>query len=192
MAQDFEKDFATADVYAAALIALATEGGTVDAVRDELAQLVQLAGQNPEFAAFIASLAIDDDEREQSLERMFRGRLSDMLLNTLQIMNRHSRLALLPPLLRAYDLRREQAQGEVEVAVTSAVELDAAQRAEVARVAAALSGKKPLVAYQVDPSVIGGLVLQVGGLRFDNSIRRHLWTAQNRLMEQTTRAEQNG
>ena len=75
---------------------------------------------------------------------MFHDRLSDMLLNTLQVMNRHGRLALLQPLLRAYDLRREQARGEVEVTATSAVELDAAQRAEVARVAAALSGKKPV------------------------------------------------
>ena len=192
MAQDIEKDVATADVYAAALFALATEGNAVDAVRDELEQLVQLTRQNPELAAFIASLAIDDDERARSLDRMFRGRLSDMLLSTLQIMNRHGRLALLQPLLRAYDLRQEQARGEVEVVATSAVELNAAQRAEVARVAAALSGKKSLVAYQVDPSVIGGLVLQIGGLRFDNSIRRHLWTAQNRLLEQTTRAELSG
>jgi F-type H+-transporting ATPase subunit delta len=192
MAQDIEKDVATADVYAAALFTLATESGAADAVRDELAQLVQFTGQSPEFSAFISSLAINDDAREASLERMFRGRLSDLLLNTLQIMNQHNRLALLPPLLRAFDLRQEQARGEVEVVATSAVELDPTQRAEVARVATALSGKKPLVAYQVDPSVIGGLVLQIGGLRFDNSIRRHLWTAQNRLLEQTTRAEVNG
>ncbi|HPM25443.1 MAG TPA: F0F1 ATP synthase subunit delta, partial [Phycisphaerae bacterium] len=88
MAHDVEKGIDVADVYAAALFALAREQNVLDDVRDELAELVRLVERDRSFAAFIASAAVDDDEREQSLERMFRGRLRDLVLDTLQVMNR--------------------------------------------------------------------------------------------------------
>lgn len=187
MAQDVEKGIDVADVYAAALFALAHEQNVLDAVRDELAELVRLVERDRSFTAFIASAAVDDDEREQSLERMFRGRLRDVVLDTLQVMNRHGRLELIPALWRAYVLRLEDARGQIEVQATSAVELDAAQRAEIERLAEQLSGRKPLVQYIVDPDVIGGLVLRIGDHRYDHSLRRHLNVARRRLLERTNR-----
>jgi F-type H+-transporting ATPase subunit delta len=191
-AQDFEKGIDVADVYAAALFALAREAGTVEAVGQELAELARLTEQNATFAAFTASVAIDTGHRAASLERMFRGRLSDMVLNTLLVMNRHGRVGLLHALRRAYELRMEEARGQVEVLVTSAVALDPAQRSEVTRLAAALSGKQPVIECRVDPAILGGLILQIGDHRLDNSVRRHLLVARQRLWERTARAEAHG
>jgi F-type H+-transporting ATPase subunit delta len=118
---------------------------------------------------------------------MFRGRLSDVVLDTLQVMNRHGRLELLHALHRAYVRRMEDTRGQIEVVATSAVELDAQQKAEVARLAEQLSGLKPLVAHVVDPGVLGGLVLRIGDHRYDNSLRRHLRAARERLLERSVR-----
>ncbi len=183
MVRQFDSGLEVADVYAAALFELAQEAGTVDVVWDELAELVRLHEADAAFAAFIDSWAVDDDDRERSLEKIFRGRLGDMVLNTLQVMNRHDRAGLLPQLLRAFVLRVEVARGQVEVVATSAVTLTDAERAEIAKVAASLAGKTPLVEYVVDAGIIGGLVLQVGDYRLDNSIRRQLLTARDRLYE---------
>nr|HPM24952.1 F0F1 ATP synthase subunit delta [Phycisphaerae bacterium] len=98
------------------------------------------------------------------------------------------RLELIHALWRAYVLRLEDARGQIEVQATSAVELDAAQRAEIERLAAQLSGRKPLVQYIVNPDVIGGLVLRIGDYRYDHSLRRHLNVARHRLLERTNRA----
>lgn len=185
MAQTFDKDLALADVYAAALFDLAAADQAVDAVRAELEALVRLQADDPRFAAFLASAAIDDDERERSLERMFRGRLSDRVLNTLQVMNRHGRVALLPALLRAFVVRTEHARGQIEVTAISAAELDARQKAEIEALAGKLSGKTPLVQYVVDADILGGLILQIGGVRYDNSLRHHLQAARARLLERT-------
>jgi len=185
MAETFDKDLALADVYAAALFELAAADHDLDGVRDELEGLVQLYRQQPGFAQFLASAALDDDERERSLERMFRGRISDRVLNTLLVMNRHGRAALLPALLRAYVLRLQGARGQIEVTAISAVELDADQQAEVQELARRLSGRQPLVQYVVDPEIIGGLILQVGDLRYDHSLRHHLRAARARLLERT-------
>lgn len=185
MADTFDKDLALADVYAAAVFELAAADNTVDDVRDELQALVRWQAADRSFGVFLASAAIDSDERERSLERMFRGRLSDRVLNTLQVMNRHGRAALLPALLRAFVIRTEHNRGQIEVTATSAAELDAPQKAEIEALARNLSGKTPLVEYVVDPHVVGGLILQIGDMRYDNSLRHHLQTARARLLERT-------
>jgi F-type H+-transporting ATPase subunit delta len=192
MPETIAKDLTLAEVYAAALFALCEQAGTTDAVHGELEELVRLVETEPGLAAFFSSLAIGPDDREESLERMFRGRLSDLLLNTLQVMSRHGRLELFRPLLRAYVLRVQEARRQIEVQATSAIELDAAQKAEVHRVAQALSGKQPVIEYLVDPGLIGGLVLQIGDWRYDNSVRQHLHAARGRLSERGQRGLRSG
>ena len=188
MAVDAGKEAQVADVYAAALFAIASDTRRTDEVRSELAELVRLIEQNPALAGFFSSNAVAEDDRELSLERMFRGRLSDAVLNTLHVMNQHGRLALIPQLEHAYVHRLEEAHGQVKVTATTAVELDQAQQAEVAGVAERLSGKKPLVQYTVAPEIIGGLILQMGDYRYDNSLRRQLHTARARLLERPARS----
>lgn len=176
-----------ADVYAAALFELAREKDQVEHVRGELDELVKLLNTQPEFAAFLESAGIGAERREAGLERMLRGRVSDLVLNTLLVMNRHGRAGLLAALHRRFVLRQEQAAGEVEGVAISAVELSPEQRGEVQRLAAVLSGKKPLLKFEVDPQVVGGLVLRIGDMLWDDSIRTKLETARQALHERAER-----
>lgn len=187
MTESIERMQGTADVYASALFALASEKQSVDAVRGELEELSALQRSDAAFAAFLSSTALDADKRELSLEKMFRGRLSDMTLNTLHVMNRNGRSALLDAVLRRFVVQAEEAAGQVEVTATSAVELDDAQRGTVTETAAKLSGKAPVMEFRVDPAIVGGLVLQVGDIRYDNSVRSQLKAARARLLERAER-----
>jgi len=94
---------------------------------------------------------------------------------------------LLKALHRRFVLRQESAANEVEVTVTSAVKLGRSERAEIEAIAARISDKRPLVAYVVDPDILGGLILQVADLRLDNSVRRHLHVARWRFFERGER-----
>jgi F-type H+-transporting ATPase subunit delta len=183
----YEKDRDVAEVYAAALFALAQEAGLVERVQQELAELVRLVQEQELFAAFLVSAGIEATARQKSLERMFRGRLCDLLVNTLQVMNQHGRLGALAALLSAYQHRVEQARGQIEVRVTSAVPLDEGQKQAVHRLVERLTGKRPLIEYVVDPDLIGGLVLEIDDLRYDDSIRRRLRTVLGRLFDRSSR-----
>lgn len=176
-----------AQVYADALFDLAQRAGTVDQIRAQLQELVTAQEQDPDFAGFLDSMIVDDDERERSLERMFRGRLDDILVDTLQVMNKHGRTGLLPQLLRAFILKTEEARGEIEVAAISAVELSGVEQADVQALAAHLSGKRPLMEYRVEAGIIAGLVLEMGGHRYDDSIRHQLDAVRVRLLERSSR-----
>lgn len=187
MAITLDEQLQTAQVYAESLFALAQQAGAVDEVRSNLEELVRLMEIEPSLALFFESAALDDDYRAASLEKMFRGKLHDLTLNTLQVMNRNGRNGVLAGLLRGFVLAQEAAAGQVEAVATSAVELDANERSAVEATAAKLSGQKPLVQYRVDPGILGGLVLQIGDLRYDNSIRSKLTEAERRIFERGER-----
>lgn len=181
MPETFVEQLQAADVYAEALFELAHKQGLSEQVRDELETLVRLARENPTFAEFLRSAAIDDEKKAAQLERWLRGRFSDLLLNTLLVMNRHGRLGLLEALLRALVLRAEQAAGQIEARVRSAVELDESLRERTVEAIRRVTGRQPLVEYRIDPELIGGLVVEIGDIRFDSSIRRQLDRARQKL-----------
>lgn len=192
MADAVDQQLPVAEVYAQALFELAEASGQVAAYEAELHELVKAEQADPGYAAFMSSGALATEKREAGLERIFRGRLSDDVLNALLVMNRHERFGLTAALARAFELRREAASGEVEVTAITAVALDDAQQAEVVDTAKALSGREPLVTYRVDAEMLGGLVLEIGDMRYDNSVRRHLRVVRQGLSERGARGIEVG
>jgi F-type H+-transporting ATPase subunit delta len=189
MADSFDKQLDVADSYSQALFELASEAGKIDEIREELDELVAAAErmEDPLVREFFTSRALDDDVRERLMEKTLRGKIDDLTLNTLLVLNANGRHGLLPALRRCYVLRQEAAAGQVEATATTAVELDDAQKAAVQDTAVRLSGKKPLIDYRVEPDILGGLILQIGDLRFDNSLRTQLLAARERLFARSER-----
>jgi F-type H+-transporting ATPase subunit delta len=187
VAESLDKQIAIADVYAEALFNLAREKKRVEEVRAELDELVKLEEIEPSFEAFMTSAALDDDYREAGLETMFRGKLSDDVLNTLLVMNEHGRYGMIEGLREAFARRQRDAANQVPGTVISAVELSPELKSQVERAAADISGKKPLLSFVVDPSILGGLIVQLGDWRYDNSVQRHLRFARRQMLERAQR-----
>lgn len=175
-----------AAVYAGALYDLARQSGQEQQVQLELDELARLFRMDAGFRQFLSSRSLHSEQRRNGLERMLRGRLSDFTLNTLLVMNEKDRGDLVEALCEAYATCMRDALGEIEGTVHSAVPLDQAQRQEVERTAAELSGRKPVLRFEVDAGIIGGLILQIGDIRYDYSLRHQLQVAHERL---TLRAE---
>lgn len=187
MAITADEQLQTARMYAESLHELAREANVVDEVASNLEELLKLEEQEPSMRAFFESAALDDDVRAAAMEKMFRGKLHDLTLNTLQVLNRNGRNGLLAGLLRGYVLARQAAAGQIDALAISAVELDGSERASVEATAVKLSGQKPIVEYRVDPKIMGGLILQIGDLRYDNSVRTKLQTAERLMRERGER-----
>lgn len=189
MADSFDKQLEVADRYAEALFDLARDGGQLEEVRSELEELIKFIQEvdDPALRNFFVSRALDDDVREEFLEKWFRGKVSDLTLNTLLVMNANGRNGLLEALYRCFVLREQAAAGQVEATATSAVELSDSDKQAVREMATRLSGKKPLVEFRVAPDILGGLILQIGDLRYDNSLRSQLMEARERLFERSER-----
>lgn len=169
-----DKTMAVARPYAEALLGLAEQAGAAAEVREELTAIERLVAERPGFRDFLTTPSIDVDERRDSLERTFRGRASDLVVDTLQVMNRKGRIALVPAVAAAYRDAHDRLERRVEVRVTSAVPLEDEQRRRLAAAIESGTGLEPTLVERVDPSLIGGLVVTVGDTKIDASVASRL------------------
>lgn len=174
MATTFESMQTAGRVYADALLQLASERNELDAVEAQLADLAKLWHAEASFAQLMTSAAIDDDARGASLKKIFGGRVRELVLNLLLVLNRKGRTMILPAVCDAFARSLDLFRNRQRVFVSSAAPLNDEQRQKVRQVAQRLSGREPVLVERSDPDLLGGMVLQMGDRVIDASLCRRL------------------
>lgn len=172
---------ALARIYATSLFELAEtsgEGATApqkcESTLGELEDIMELARQDAKFGEFLASKILPSEKREKSLNAMFRGRVSDLTLRFLLVLNDKDRLGHLPAIVGAFEQMVQEAYGRVEVDVYTAQTIDQGELASIRDALQRKLGKEPVLHAYVDASLIGGVKLQIGDQLIDGSIRTQL------------------
>ncbi len=181
-----------ADVYAEALLLNAEEQGLAEAVVEEFAELIRYMDEDPEFAEFLTAESVDDDPRRQSLEKLFRGRMNDLLLNLLQVLNNRARCRLVREVQRCVELRMEAKQNKKEVVVETALPLTDDLRAAITRAVGERIGKEVLLIEEVRPELIGGVVIHIGDVQIDASVASRIRSMQEQMTERASDEIQGG
>ncbi|MEA2599488.1 MAG: F-type H+-transporting ATPase subunit delta [Acidobacteriota bacterium] len=192
MAKIDDRDLAVGRLYAEAMLGLAEERGQSDALLDELRELVDFLDQNPKVEHFLASQMVDEEGRARVLDDLLRGQASDLLLDSLQVINRKGRLGQLRAIAESYRIALRDLRGWVDVHVRTAVPLDGAQRTRLQDVLAASTGRKPTLVERIDPSLIGGIVVEVAGKKFDASVASRLHDLSEALLARASREIHSG
>ena len=169
-----ENVIAIADSYATALLELSEERGVSAQILDELAELTAGMERDEGLRDFLTSAAIDDDERSRVMEKAFRGKINDLLLDALLVMNAKGRSPIIPVVHERFRLALARAHGEVDVEVTTASPLSRKLRNRLLEVLGRITGKKPMLVETVDESLLGGLVVQIGDQKLNGSVARRL------------------
>ncbi|WP_165247744.1 ATP synthase F1 subunit delta [Paludisphaera soli] len=180
-------DAEAARAYAGALIGAAGTSGDVDAALADLAAIRdEVLGPNPRFAAILASSQVPPAEKDRILRDLLEGRVAEVVLNFLRVLNRHGRLGLIAEIAdevrRQWDLK----SGRVAVRVRTAAPLDEGQLEAVRKKVARLTPGTPVLQVEIDPELIGGLVVQIGDVVLDASVRNRLEQIRQRLIEGKT------
>lgn len=169
-----DKQLAIAKVYARSLLALAEEGKSTEEVLEELGDLATLAKESPAFTRLISDPLLGSEELRGTLEKLFRGKITDLVVDTLQVMRRKGRLALLPALAESYRREHQAKKGILDVSVVSAVPLSADLRQRLIQAIDRHTARKSHLIETVDPEILGGLVVKVGDEKIDASVAREL------------------
>jgi F-type H+-transporting ATPase subunit delta len=169
-----DRTLALGRVYAVPMLDLASGEGQADALLEEIQELGRLLDGNPSIEEFLGSPMIDAEDRRQVVERLFRGRASDLLVDALQVVNRHGRLGYLRAIAEAYRREYRDRHGLVDARVRTAVPLDEALRSNLKEAIARFTGKQPTLAETVDPSLLGGMIVEVEGNKIDGSVASRL------------------
>jgi F-type H+-transporting ATPase subunit delta len=166
-----------ARVYAEALVDAAEERGQVDAVLEEYDSLIhEVFRADPMFEAFLASAAVGREHKKEVLRKVFEHRASELFFNFLMVVNQHERLELLRLILQACQALRDQRARRIHVQVRSAVPLADDQRQALEQIVRESFQLEPVVELQVDPEILGGVVVRVGDWLFDGSVKNRLET----------------
>jgi len=166
--------------YARALVSVATQGSADEALalRDELRAFASFLEGNVELRATLLQPTLRPGPRRRVVAALAeRTRASDLLRRLLLLLADRDRLSILPALAEAYAEQLNAERGVLTAEAVSAVPLGAAQR----RALAAALGKATEVESRVDPAVLGGLLVRVGGKTYDGTVRTRLATLRHRL-----------
>ncbi|MGE5612370.1 MAG: ATP synthase F1 subunit delta [Bacillota bacterium] len=176
------KQTSAAAAYARAILDLANERQQAEPIADEFRTLKDLLQSNPSFALFLRDPAISVEERQKVLDRIFRGKISPLLMNALAVMNDKGRLGLLASIAAEYQAMLDQQQGKIQVKAIVAREMEPEMLQEVTRRISDALHKKATVRQSVDESIIGGMILQVEDRLIDASVRTQLQTMRNQML----------
>ena len=170
--------------YAEAIVNAADSEGTTEAAISDLEEIVSdIVLGRPEFMVVLASPALGIDEKDRILVDTFEGRTLPVVVNFLRVLNRHGRLDLITSIVRrarqTWDLR----QNRRPVTVRSAVALDDEQVNALRDRLASFLQATPVLTLETDPTLIGGLVVQVGDDLYDASVKSRLEQIRIRLIE---------
>ena len=171
--------------YAEAL--LAASGENAEAVVEELEAIqAEILNPHPDFAAILGSPTIKEAAKDRLLIQILEGRVDATVVRFLRVLNRHGRLGILPAAIRQARTTLDRRSNRKAVTVRSAVPLDEAQQAALRDRLATMVHASPVISLEVDPSLIGGLVIQVGDAVYDASVRNRLERLRGRLIERKT------
>ncbi len=162
-----------ARVYAEALFDVAKERGKLDAIRDELGQFVDALDRNRELQVFFFSPYFSSAEKEEGLKRAVSGADAE-LVNFLELLIEKGRMTEVFRIRRQFEELWKHENRRLDVTVTSAVELDPAVVAKIGEEIERQTGQTVDLASGVDEEILGGIVLQVGNMVLDASIRSRL------------------
>jgi F-type H+-transporting ATPase subunit delta len=180
-------------VYAEALLNLAEQRGQAESALQELEELVGTeAASAPAFEEFLRSPELGRRERQAILKRAFEGRASDLLLDFLLVLNQHDRLPLLRAATRSYRLLFDRRHGRIPVQVASAAPLGDDQVEQLRQKLRGAFHCEPVLQLQVDPALLGGLVVRVRDWVYDGSLRTSLVNIHDQLIENSKHELQNG
>lgn len=161
--------------YALALLDLADEDKSLDAVADDLRALRGMIDESEDLRRLLRSPLISREQQATALAAVLdKAGLGETTRRFAQLVARNRRLFVLPRIIDIYLSELARRRGEVTAQVTSAVALSEAQSQALVESLKSKFGGKVNVDVTVDDSLIGGLIVKIGSRMIDNSLRSKL------------------
>ena len=172
-----------AQVYARALFEVAQERGVLDEVHEQLGQFADAMHDNRELAVFFFSPYFSTEEKKQGLQRGVKD-ADPAIENFLQALIERHRMPAIFRIRQSVAKLWEEENKMLAVEVTSAIPLEKSVVTSLGERIGEQVDRKIEITSSVDPEILGGIVLRVGNLILDASIRNRL----NQLRKQVAQA----
>ncbi|MBF0141933.1 MAG: ATP synthase F1 subunit delta [Magnetococcales bacterium] len=169
------QDSTLAKRYAKALAELAVEAGNLDAVGEDLKRFQEVVAATPHLLELLTDPAVAEGERLAALVPFIaHAKPARVTANFLNLLVARRRMVLIEGIIAAFNRDVEVRHGRVTAFVTTAKPLTQAHSAKLQSTLAELTRKEVLLEVVVAPELLGGLVIRIGSMMMDYSIRSRL------------------
>jgi ATP synthase F1 delta subunit len=172
-----------ANVYSRSLFEVAKEHDKLDDVKEQLDQFTDELDTNRELQVFFFSPYFSSTEKKDGVQKVVDDG-NEHFVNFLELVAERHRMPAIFRIRREFDGMWREENKLLEVRITSAVELDEDLVKTIGSRIEEQTGRRIDLDANVDPDVIGGLVLRVGNMVWDSSVRGRL----ERLRKEVARA----
>jgi F-type H+-transporting ATPase subunit delta len=162
-----------AEVYARALFDAAKDDGVLDRAHDELGEFAEALDEDRDLQVFLFSPYFSSEEKKDGIRRIVSD-ADERVLNFLELLAERHRMPALFRIRRIFDGLWADENKLLPVVVTSATELDAGLVEDIGKRIEEQTGRRVELSSNVDPDVLGGLMVRVGNMVLDATVRNRL------------------
>jgi F-type H+-transporting ATPase subunit delta len=172
-----------AAVYAKGLLAATEKTDSTATVVEQLDVLVkEVLARHPKLQEIWASALIKHDDKVAMIQRILGGKVSPTVIAFLGVLSSHGRLGILSSVHKEIHRQLDDLRGHVRVFVSTAASLSGQEVENITKALRPLVHGEPQVVQNVDPTLIGGMVLRVGDTLLDGSVARQLAQVREKMI----------
>ncbi len=157
-------------IYGQSLYRLASEEKIEEQLMEELTAVRAIFAENPDYVRLLAEPSVPRAERVGLVDEAFGGQVHPYLLNFLKIITENGMIRSFSGCFKTFRSLYNSDHGITDAVVTSAVELTEDQVKRLTAKLESLTGKKVLMTRKTDPSVLGGMRVELDGMLYDGTV----------------------
>jgi F-type H+-transporting ATPase subunit delta len=169
--------------YAKAFFSLAKEKNMLELLKADMQKVFDVCNRSSDFILLLESPVVKTSKKTELIEKIFKGEINQLTLNFLLLITNNNREAYIPGVCHNFlDLARKDQNIKSAVLVT-ALEINPKTIDKIKTLMEKELKSKVELACQVEPEIIGGLILRVDDKQYDSSVSTQLKKIKQQLLE---------
>lgn len=176
-------DATVARRYAQALYQEAEAAGRAERIDEDMKSVQESLDASRELDLFFRSPVIAREKKEAVVGKLFDGKVDPLIVRLMQLLVAKGREGILPAVVRQYGRLRDEHLGVVEAQVRTALPMEFDETEALRKTLETKTGQKVRLRIEVQPELLGGVVVRLGDRVYDGSVRHQLESLRDQLEE---------
>jgi F-type H+-transporting ATPase subunit delta len=178
-----------ARVYATSLVEFGQEKKVLPEIEEEIKFLADLVTENKDFRLFLSAPEITRESKKEFIEKVFKGNLSELMINFLKVLLDNDRQSCLVDINQALGTLLDQVNNRQKVTIVTSVEIDEAMKSKLSARLKDVLKKDIILNVEINTKILGGIIIKVGDTVIDGSLLKDLKNIKNNLLNSKVRSE---
>ena len=170
------------DRYAESLFDLAKEENKVTQYLDDIKLVGEVLDSDPQIVQFFNHVLIENDKKIQLLDQSFKGNVDQYVLNFLKLLVQSRRIRYIDDIVKSYIKLSNQYLGIEEGMIYTPYQLTDQQIQDIEKAISQKENKKVTLKVSIDPSLLGGIKVQIANRIYDGTIKNKVEMLKKELL----------